>query len=322
VVLSGSGNENRQDDDSSSDDLDDYDANNNGKTQQSDEADVASDDSEKMEEEDISTKFDIEKETDVARKVLNNLISSSAKGTYVSLDSDSNLLMGNKHDETPDVPSKTFDGSSSLSGLSVMKPGNSGNAKLKNLEVAEEEDDLRRTIFISNLPFDCDNEEVKQRFSVFGEVESFFPVLHQITKYEETLLSLGVVITNVMMLMYYVYFLHMDRRPRGTGFLKFKTFDAADAAFSAANAAAGLGILLKGRQLKVFRALDKKSARDKEQEKAKKEEHDHRNLYLAKVSSLSCYFLPLMGKCCYTVILQFELPVCYLLSVLYISNFF
>ncbi|XP_052200158.1 uncharacterized protein LOC127806721 isoform X2 [Diospyros lotus] len=247
------GNENKQDDDSSSDDLEDYDANNNGKTQQSDEADVASDDCEKMEEEDISTKFDIEKETDVARKVLNNLISSSTKGTYVSLDSDSNLLMGNKHDETTDVPSKTSDGSSSLSGLSVMKPGNSGKATLKNLEMAEEEDDLRRTIFISNLPFDGDNEEVKQRFSVFGEVESFFPVLHQITK-----------------------------RPRGTGFLKFKTFDAADAAFSAANAAAGLGILLKGRQLKVFRALDKKSARDKEQEKAKKEEHDHRNLYLAK----------------------------------------
>lgn len=79
-------------------------------------------------------------------------------------------------------------------------------------------------------------------------------------------------------------YLYHIRRPKGTAFLKFKTVDAVDAAFSAANAAAGLGIFVKGRQLKVLRALDKKSAQNKELEKTKKEEHDHRNLYLAKVS--------------------------------------
>ncbi|KAJ0076654.1 hypothetical protein Patl1_36500 [Pistacia atlantica] len=94
---------------------------------------------------------------------------------------------------------------------------------------------------------------MKQRFSGFGEVQSFFPVLHQVTK-----------------------------RPRGTGFLKFKTIDAATAAVSAANADSGLGIFLKGRQLTVLKALDKKSAHDKQLEKTKSEDHDHRNLYLAK----------------------------------------
>lgn len=52
---------------------------------------------------------------------------------------------------------------------------------------------------------------------------------------------------------------------------------------SAANVTSGLGILLKGRQLTVLRALDKKSAHEKEMEKTKTEDHDHRNLYLAKV---------------------------------------
>lgn len=73
------------------------------------------------------------------------------------------------------------------------------------------------------------------------------------------------------------------RRPRGTGFLKFKTADAANAAVSAANVTSGMGIFLKGRQLTVLKAMDKKSAHEKEVERAKAEDHDHRNLYLAKV---------------------------------------
>lgn len=46
----------------------------------------------------------------------------------------------------------------------------------------EAEDDLLSTVFITNLPYDIDNEEVKQCFSAFVEVQSFFPVLHQVTK--------------------------------------------------------------------------------------------------------------------------------------------
>lgn len=50
--------------------------------------------------------------------------------------------------------------------------------------------------------------------------------------------------------------------------------------------------MLKGRPLKVLKALDKKSAHDKELEKAKNNEvNDHRNLYLAKVCLLLCNFL-------------------------------
>lgn len=62
------------------------------------------------------------------------------------------------------------------------------------------------------------------------------------------------------------------------------TFDspsAVDAAISAANAAPGL--IIKGRTLKVLKALDKDSVRKKELQKLKNEVHDRRNLYLAKV---------------------------------------
>lgn len=85
----------------------------------------------------------------------------------------------------------------------------------------------------------------------------------------------------------FIQYLACGRRPRGTGFLKFKTVDAAAAAVSAANAASGLGIFLKGRSLKIMKALDKKSAHDIELKKAQSEDHDHRNLYLAKVDFLN-----------------------------------
>lgn len=80
-------------------------------------------------------------------------------------------------------------------------------------------------------------------------------------------------------------FLVLFRRPRGTGFLKFSTAEAADAAVSAANAAPGLGIFIKSRALKIMKALDKESAHKKELEKSKNEVEDRRNLYLTKVTS-------------------------------------
>ncbi|XP_076897698.1 uncharacterized protein LOC143551063 [Bidens hawaiensis] len=154
-----------------------------------------------------------DEEADAARKVLNNFISSNE----------------NTASETLTKSEKS------------------------NVKPVETDEEVARTLFISNIPFDITNDEVKQRFIGFGEIQSFFLVRHEITK-----------------------------RPRGTGFLKFKTIDGANAAFEAANAVAGLGIILKGRPLNVMRALDKKTAQNREAEKKIKEEVDHRNLYLAK----------------------------------------
>ncbi|GAB2240393.1 hypothetical protein Droror1_Dr00020911 [Drosera rotundifolia] len=79
--------------------------------------------------------------------------------------------------------------------------GAPSKSKQINMKPSEPEEDLQNKVFIGNLPFDVDPEEVKQRFLGFGELLSFVPVLHPVTK-----------------------------RPKGTRFLKFKVADAATAA--------------------------------------------------------------------------------------------
>lgn len=215
-------------------------------------ATVVPDGSDSLKKESIPSEINFEEEADIAKKVLTNLMSSSCKVTLDSVNDSSTPTKRNKDDELVDIHIEPSDGPTDTPHS--MKPENTDKSQLRNLKTAEqEEEELQRTLFICNLPFDIVSEEVKQRFLAFGEVQSFAPVLHPVTK-----------------------------RPKGTGFLKFRTIDAADAAFSAANAEAGLGVFLKGRQLKVLKALDKKAAHNKEIEKTKKEDHDHRNLYLAK----------------------------------------
>ncbi|XP_076944655.1 uncharacterized protein LOC143615415 [Bidens hawaiensis] len=178
----------------------------------------------------VKEEANFDEEADVARKVLNSFLSSNE-----------NAASANQSDETVDV-NKTSTKTETLT-----------KSEKSNVRPVETEEEVARTLFISNLPFDITNDEVRQRFIGFGEIQSFFLVRHEITK-----------------------------RPRGTGFLKFKTIEGADAAFKAATTVAGLGIFLKGRLLKVLRALDRKTAQNKEAEKKIKEEVDHRNLYLAK----------------------------------------
>ena len=65
----------------------------------------------------------------------------------------------------------------------VSKPEISDKSKASTVKQTDDKEDLHTTLFISNLPFDVDKEEVKERFSAFGAVQSFFPVLHPVTKY-------------------------------------------------------------------------------------------------------------------------------------------
>lgn len=199
----------------------------------------------------LPTEIDFGSEAEIARKVLDSLISSSTGGSHTT------------HSENPEAAggASKFQDAHKLEKKEFVPGKRSGTTESKDAsglehtaqELKKEENDLDRTIFINNLPFDIDNEEVKLRFSAYGDVQSFFPVLHQVTK-----------------------------RPMGTAFLKFKVATAADAAVAAADPALGLGITMKGRQLKVLKALDKESVRKKGLEKTKNEIHDKRNLYLTK----------------------------------------
>ncbi|CAG7906850.1 unnamed protein product [Brassica rapa] len=192
-------------------------------------------------EKDAVTESNFEEEADVTRKVLKNFLASS-KVNIASNDGETEESDKNKLEDSSAKPL-------------VESPGVSEPLKTKEVAPKEtqEDYDFKRTVFISNIPFDVSKEEVTQRFAVFGQVESLFLVLHPVTK-----------------------------RPKGTAFLKFKTADASDAAISAASTASGVGVLLKGRQLSVMRAVDKKSAQDIGLEKTKEKNLDHRNLYLAK----------------------------------------
>uniref|UniRef100_I1PGW9 RRM domain-containing protein n=1 Tax=Oryza glaberrima TaxID=4538 RepID=I1PGW9_ORYGL len=199
---------------------------------------------------------DFETEIDISRKILENLIKSSEKaepsgneGSDVDTDTETEQDTSEKKQKQTHLPASVPAADKLENSKRVAEEENT----LPASKFKKQDAGLDRTIFISNLPFDLSNEEVTERFSAFGKVESFFPVLHKLTK-----------------------------RPRGTGFLKFSTAEAADAAVSAANAAPGLGIFIKSRALKIMKALDKESAHKKELEKSKNEVEDRRNLYLTK----------------------------------------
>ncbi|KAL6125560.1 hypothetical protein ACLB2K_073616 [Fragaria x ananassa] len=154
--------------------------------------------------------IDFGEEADIARKVLKKF--TMASGTVTAVDD--SLPKSKKEptiEESVNEPSK-LPSETAPNNLSSESASASDAAKPQT----EEEDDLHRTIFISNLPFEITYEEVKQKFSAFGQVQSFVPVLHPLTK-----------------------------RPKGTGFLKFKTIDAVTSAVSAGSAASGLGIFPK-----------------------------------------------------------------------------
>ncbi|KQK12647.1 RNA-binding protein 28 isoform X2 [Brachypodium distachyon] len=216
---------------------------------------------------------DFKSEADISRKVLENLIKSSEKsepsdveGSDIDTDTETEndtseekklhspeavKLGESKH--VTEAESTVLSSKPTAVKVAESKHVTEAESTVPALKPKKEDTGLDRTVFISNLPFDISKEEVTERFSVFGKVQSFFPVLHKLTK-----------------------------RPIGTGFLKFSTAEAADAAVSAANVAPGLGIFIKSRALNVKKALDKESAHKKEQEKGKNEIEDRRNLYLSK----------------------------------------
>ncbi|KAJ4813006.1 RNA-binding protein 28 [Rhynchospora pubera] len=254
------------------------------------DTDSESSDLEETVEEDLDVENngtqDFGTEAEVSRKVLESLIKSSgAQSETPNEDSDlegstesdeleieeSQVQKGNAHQSKDGKTEKTVDGEEvqvqkgnthQNKDVKAKKTGGGEEIQVQKGNTHQSNDvkatksgdgDLDRTVFINNLPFDATKEEVIEKFSLFGKVESFLPVLHKVTK-----------------------------RPRGTGFLKFSAPSAADAAVTASNAAPGLGIVIKGRGLKVTKAIDKETAQKKEADKAKNEVQDRRNLYLAK----------------------------------------
>eukprot|EP00250_Pteridium_aquilinum_P011016 c19783_g1_i1 orf=133-3339(+) len=186
-------------------------------------------------------------EIDLAKKVLNRVVSASLD---VNLESADSKETGN-------------DLFKSNGGLTSAKEEMKPHTETKPAEEdhntkATSREDLMKTVFIKNLPFDVDANTLKRHFSAFGKVKSTYLVLHPKTK-----------------------------RPKGTAFLEFASTESAEAALAAAIGTTDdkkfmAGILVGGRKLEVLRAVGKKSAEALEKEKLEHVTVDRRNLYLAK----------------------------------------
>lgn len=129
-----------------------------------------------------SNDIDFALEAEVAKKVLDNLIRSAAG-------SDPACGMDFKTDESISELGAEDDSEKKKSLMPTRKDAIEGEdakgIKAGIKELGKKEKDLDKTIFISNLPFEISVEEVKERFSSFGKVQSFLPVLHKLTKYVE-----------------------------------------------------------------------------------------------------------------------------------------
>ena len=162
-----------------------------------------SDDGDDLETSSRLPEDDFKSEAEISRKVLESLIKSSEKpepsGVEVSdVDTDSEAESDTSEKKKPHSPAAVKLAESkhvieAESNIPPSKPATVMPVESKDVSEAEgtvpalkpkrEDTGLDRTIFISNLPFDINNEEVTERFSVFGKVQSFFPVLHKLTKY-------------------------------------------------------------------------------------------------------------------------------------------
>lgn len=129
-----------------------------------------------------SNDIDFALEAEVAKKVLDNLMRSTAG-------SDPACGMDFKTDERISQLGAEDDSEKKGSLMHTRKDAIGGEdakgIKADIKELGKKEKDLDKTIFISNLPFEISVQEVKERFSSFGKVQSFLPVLHKLTKYVE-----------------------------------------------------------------------------------------------------------------------------------------
>lgn len=162
--------------DDSGSDTEDEDIDIDGKSQQVEGDDDDSD----LLEEDNQTEVNFDEEADIAKKILQNFISPTSLGPATSANDISSPQKKAKEVETILPLDEPLEASTPNKALDDIL----GKGKEIKAMQSEGADDLQGTVFISNLPFDVDYGEVKQRFSAFGEVEYFAPVLEQVTKYE------------------------------------------------------------------------------------------------------------------------------------------
>jgi nucleolar protein 4 len=158
-----------------------------GSDEESEDNLVGEDDSYELEQETSNCPADdFKTEMDISRKVLENLIKSSERaepsgneGSDIDTDTETEQDTSEKKQKQTHLPTSVPAADKLENSKRVAQEENT----LPATKFKKQDAGLDRTLFISNLPFDLSNEEVTERFSAFGKVESFFPVLHKLTKY-------------------------------------------------------------------------------------------------------------------------------------------
>ncbi|XP_070189565.1 RNA-binding protein 28-like isoform X2 [Littorina saxatilis] len=129
-------------------------------------------------------------------------------------------------------------------------------AKPEKKPVIQRKSDVEegRTMFVRNIIFEAEAEDVEEAFQEFGETSYVRMVFDKVTG-----------------------------QPRGTAFVQFKTKESADKCLAKAqDESRNGGILIHGRKLLVVLAVSKSEAQGQQVAKNTKEEKDNRNLFLAR----------------------------------------
>ncbi|XP_065897360.1 RNA-binding protein 28-like [Dysidea avara] len=154
-------------------------------------------------------------------------------------------------DDDDDVNDEEDEDNDMLTDHDKSKPRTPSHKRKLTNDVSE-----GRTVFIRNLSFDTDEDDLTDMFTEFGNISYCKIVMNTQT---------GL--------------------PKGTAFVQFKDSEAAESCITAANTTDGKGLFLDGRQLNVILALSREEAsKIKSTDDSKKV--DKRNLYLAKEGTM------------------------------------
>jgi nucleolar protein 4 len=165
-------------------------------------------------------------------------------------ESDSEGSHPSDSDEEEEVDSESEQSSQEIEDKPVQKDK---KKKTQSNDVEE-----GKTVFVRNVPFDCEEEDIEELFAQFGEIVYCKQVINPDT---------GV--------------------PKGTAFVKFSTPEEAQSCMQAASSdgqdPSTKGLVMDGRKLDVIMAVSRQQAASlKKTHTSGQYKEDRRNLYLAK----------------------------------------
>jgi hypothetical protein len=145
-------------------------------------SDVKSNESLSEDDENDTHAIDSAQERDLLKRVLNKVV-VSGKDVLVNTTEVNNVDASYGQDKQRQQGEHITVQKKKEAKPSKLPEQQTGKETSTDIATADfKESAMRRTVFIRNLPVDVNVLDMRRRFSAFGEVKSFRPVLHPITK--------------------------------------------------------------------------------------------------------------------------------------------